>query len=98
MLKRFAPRPPLALAVFDFDGDLTIDFDDFLAFAAHFGRSSSDSDFDPRFDFDDDGMVGFSDFLKFAAAFEKTIAPTPNTKPAVVIDPRFIHRALGFVR
>ena len=97
-VKKVRSTPTLALAVFDFDRDLTIDFDDFLAFAAHFGLSSSDPDFDPRFDFDDDGMVGFSDFLKFAAAFGKTIAPTPNTKPAVVIDPRFIHRALGFVR
>ena len=97
-VKKVRSTPTLALADFDFDGDLTIDFDDFLAFAAHFGLSSSDPDFDPRFDFDDDGMVGFSDFLKFAAAFGKTIAPTPNTKPAVVIDPRFIHRALGFVR
>ena len=86
------------LVAFDFDGNRLIDFDDFLAFAAHFGRSSSDPNFDPRFDFDDDGMVGFSDFLKFAAAFGKTIAPTSNTKPAVVIDSRFIHRALGFVR
>ena len=86
------------LVAFDFDGNRTIDFDDFLAFAAHFGLSSSDPDFDPRFDFDADGMVGFSDFLAFAAAFGKTIAPTSNTKPAVVIDSRFIHRALGFVR
>lgn len=85
------------LVAFDFDDNRTIDFYDFLAFAAHFGLSSSDPDFDPRFDFDADGMVGFSDFLAFAAAFGKTIAPTSNTKPAVVIDPRFI-RALGFVR
>ena len=90
--------PALALTVFDFDGDLTIDFDDFLAFASHYGRSSSDPDFDPRFDFDGDGTVGFSDFLRFAAEFGKTIAPTPNAKPAVAIDPRFIHSALGFVR
>lgn len=97
-LEKVQPTPTLALEVFDIDGDLTIDFDDFLAFAAHFGRSSADPDFDPRFDFDGDGMVGFSDFLKFAAAFGKTIAPTPNAKPAVAIDPRVIHSALGFVR
>lgn len=97
-LEKVQPTPTLALEVFDIDGDLTIDFDDFLAFAAHFGRSSADPDFDPRFDFDGDGLVGFSDFLKFAAAFGKTIAPTPNAKPAVAIDPRVIHSALGFVR
>lgn len=97
-LEKVQPTPTLALEVFDIDGDLIIDFDDFLAFAAHFGRSSADPDFDPRFDFDSDGMVGFSDFLKFAAAFGKTIAPTPNAKPAVAIDPRVIHSAVGFVR
>ena len=86
------------LVAFDFNGDLTIDFYDFLAFAAHFGRSSSDPDFDERFDFDADEMVGFSDFLAFAAAFGKTITPTSNAKPAVVFDPRIIHRTLGFVR
>ena len=86
------------LAAFDFDRDGMVGFSDFLAFAAHFGRSSSDPDFDERFDFDADGMVGFSDFLAFAAAFGKTIAPTSNAKPAVVFDPRIIHRTLGFVR
>ena len=86
------------LVAFDFDGDGMVGFSDFLAFAAHFGRSSSDPDFDERFDFDADGMVGFSDFLAFAAAFGKTVAPKPNAKPAVVFDPRIIHRTLGFVR
>ena len=91
-------RSTRALQVFDFNDDLIIDFDDFLIFARHFGRISSDPDFDPRFDFDGDGMVGFLDFLKFAAEFGKTIAPTPNAKPTVAIDPRVIHNTLGFIR
>ena len=97
-VKKVGSTPTLALTVFDFDGDLTIDFDDFLVFAEHFGKRSSDPDFDPRFDFDADGMVGFLDFLEFVNAYGKTIAPKPNPKPAVVIDPHFVHRALGFVR
>ena len=97
-LEKVRSTPTVALKVFDVNGDLKIDFEDFLAFATHFGRSSSDPDFDPRFDFDNDGIVGFSDFRLFAAAFGKPIAPTPNAKPAVVIDLRFIHSALGFVR
>ena len=97
-LEKVRSTPTVALKVFDVNDDLKIDFEDFLAFATHFGRSRSDPDFDPRFDFDNDGMVGFEDFLAFAAAFGKPIAPTPNAKPAVVIDPRFIHSALGFVR
>ncbi len=91
---RFTPTP--TLAVFDFDGDLVIGFTDFLLFAAHFGKNSSDPDFDPRFDIDTDGIVGFSDFLLFASAFGKQI--TRNSKPAVVIDPHIIHRTLGFIR
>ena len=95
-LEKVRFTPTVALEVFDFDGDRTIGFSDFLAFAAHFGKSSSDPDFDPRFDIDADGIVGFSDFLAFASAFGKQIAR--NSKPAVVIDPHIIHRTLGFVR
>ena len=95
-LKKVRFTPTVALGVFDFDGDFVIGFTDFLLFAAHFGKSSSDPDFDPRFDIDADGMVGFSDFLAFASAFGKQI--TRNSKPAVVIDPHIIHRTLGFVR
>ena len=95
-LKKVRFTPTVALEVFDFDGDFAIGFTDFLLFAAHFGKNSSDPDFDPQFDIDADGIVGFSDFLAFASAFGKQI--TPNSKPAVVIDPHIIHRTLGFVR
>ena len=95
-LEKVRFTPTVALEAFDFDGDLMIGFTDFLLFAAHFGKNSSDPDFDPRFDIDADGMVGFTDFLAFASAFGKQI--TRNSKPAVVIDPHIIHRTLGFVR
>lgn len=95
-LEKVRFTPTVALEVFDFDGDLMIGFTDFLLFATHFGTSSSDPGFDPRFDIDGDGIVGISDFLAFASAFGKQI--TPNSKPAVVIDPHIIHRTLGFVR
>ena len=95
-LEKVRFTPTVALEAFDFDGDLMIGFSDFLLFAAHFGKNSSDPDFDPRFDIDADGIVGFSDFLAFVSAFGKQIAR--NSKPAVVIDPHIIHRTLGFVR
>ncbi len=95
-LEKVRFTPTVALELFDFDGDLVIGFSDFLLFAAHFGKNSSDPDFDPRFDIDADGMVGFTDFLAFASAFGKQIAR--NSKPTVVIDPHVIHRTLGFVR
>ena len=95
-LEKVRFTPTVALEAFDFDGDLVIGFSDFLLFAAHFGKNSSDPDFDPRFDIDADGMVGFTDFLAFASVFGKQI--TRNSKPAVAIDPHIIHRTLGFVR
>lgn len=95
-LEKVRFTPTVALEIFDFDGDHIVGFSDFLLFAAHFGKNSSDPDFDPRFDIDADGIVGFSDFLAFASAFGKQI--TRNSKPAVVIDPHIIHRTLGFVR
>ncbi len=53
----------------DFNGDGTVGFADFIAFAEAFGRTSADEDFDARFDLDEDGNVGFGDFVVFARAF-----------------------------
>ena len=53
----------------DFNGDGTVGFADFIAFAEAFGSASTDEDFDPRFDLDGDGTVGFGDFVIFARAF-----------------------------
>ncbi len=72
-----AGGPPLAVlrlyrlqsASADFDGDGSVGFTDFLAFAGHFGKHAADSDFDSRFDLDSNGEVGFSDFLAFISQF-----------------------------
>ena len=71
--------PPLAVVKFhrvqgtvltaDFDGNGGVDFFDFLAFAAQFGRLSTDPGFDGRFDLDSDGTIGFTDFLVFVSQF-----------------------------
>ena len=53
----------------DFDGSGTVDFQDFLAFVAVFGKSSSDEGFDARMDLDSSGTVDFQDFLAFVSAF-----------------------------
>ena len=53
----------------DFDGDGTVGFPDFLAFASHFGQMSVDADFDATFDLDSDGSVGFTDFLVLVSQF-----------------------------
>jgi hypothetical protein len=72
-------RPPLSVLhlakvetsgkTADFDGDGTVGFSDFLAFAGNFGKQSGDVDFDSRFDLDADGVVGFTDFLAFVTQF-----------------------------
>ena len=62
----------------DFDGDGTVGFSDFLAFASGFGTQRGDAAFDARFDLDGDGAVGFSDFLIFAGAFGSQVPPSGN--------------------
>ena len=56
----------------DFDGDLDVDFADFLAFTSVFGLSSSDANYDARMDLNDDGMINFADFLIFVSVFGTT--------------------------
>ncbi len=61
----------------DFDGDGTVGFSDFLAFASKFGTQRGDAAFDARFDLDGDGEIGFSDFLAFASQFGETVGSQP---------------------
>ena len=56
----------------DFDGDLDVDFADFLAFTGVFGLSSSDANYDARMDMNDDGVINFADFLIFVSVFGTT--------------------------
>ncbi len=56
----------------DFDGDLDVDFADFLAFAGVLGLSSSDANYDARMDMNSDGFINFSDFLVFVDLFGTT--------------------------
>ena len=60
----------------DFDGDGTVGFSDFLAFAGSFGASRGDARYEARFDLNGDGSVGFSDFLVFAGAFGSQVPPS----------------------
>ena len=78
----------------DFDGDGTVGFTDFIAFAGVFGAASGSSNFDPRFDLDATGDIGFGDFLLFAQAFgsstkraaKRSSAPPTNLRLLTTVE------------
>jgi len=64
----FTTLPP-EFRLGDFDGNLLVDFSDFLGFAEAFNTSSGEAAFNERADFDSNLTVDFSDFLAFAGIF-----------------------------
>ena len=62
-------NPRLPILILNADG--AVGFADFIQFAANFGQSRGDADYDARYDLDGNGEVGFSDFLIFAKDFGK---------------------------
>lgn len=71
LLWDLAPDPDVEIPDPDFNGDGTVGFADFIRFAANFGRSQGDADYDSRYDLDGDGAIAFGDFVIFAGAFGK---------------------------
>jgi hypothetical protein len=65
----FAPRTAGTSA--DFNGDGTVNFDDFFLFAAAFGMKKGKEGYDVKFDLDQNGEVDFTDFFLFAEQFGK---------------------------
>ncbi len=59
----------------DFDGDGTVGFSDFLAFAGQYGSSRGDSRYQARYDLNGDGAIDFSDFLSFAGSYGGPVSP-----------------------
>ncbi|MDE2888406.1 MAG: hypothetical protein OXR72_09320 [Gemmatimonadota bacterium] len=70
----------------DFDGDGTVGFPDFLAFAGSFGSSRGGPRYEARFDLDGDGSVAFSDFLIFAGAFGSQVPPSGDGETVTFAD------------
>ncbi len=64
-------------------GDLEVNFEDIVAFAAAFGSQKGDANYNVQADVNDDGMVDFSDFVTASASFGRTAA-APASKLAVV--------------
>jgi len=53
----------------DFDSDGDIDLADFVEFAAAYGSSTGDANYNVIGDFDDSGDIGLADFVEFAAVY-----------------------------
>ena len=71
----------------DFDGDGTVGFPDFIAFASKFGTQRGEPAFDAQFDLDGDGETGFSDFIAFASQFGTTVGPPPPSgNPDLIVE------------
>ena len=60
----------------DFDGDGTVGFSDFLAFAGQYGARQGDGLYEARYDLDGDGAISFSDFLIFASSYGTQVPPS----------------------
>ena len=63
------PEPPPTGGSADFDGNGSVDFSDFIAFAQHFGRSDGDDNYDAKFDLNGNDSIDFGDFIAFAQQF-----------------------------
>ena len=67
-------------------GDLTVDFGDFMAFAAVFNTNDGDDSWgaqNVQADLNDDGEVNFADFILFVSSYGET-AQGPSTKPVIL--------------
>ena len=60
----------------DFNGNGTVDFDDFFLFADVFGTRRGEARFDAKFDLSGNGVVDFDDFFLFAEDFGKKAGQT----------------------
>jgi hypothetical protein len=64
-------------------GNLEVDFEDFVAFAASFNSQKGDANYNPQADVNDDGTVDFSDFITLAASYGSTAAVPAGSKLAI---------------
>ena len=64
-------------------GNMAVDFEDFVAFAAAFNSQKGDANYNPQADVDDDGTVDFSDYVTAAASFGRTAVVPAGSKLAI---------------
>ena len=69
----------------DFDGDGTVGFSDFLAFAGQYGAQTRDGRYQAQYDLDVNGVINFSDFLMFASSYGQQVPPSGGSATPVDI-------------
>ena len=57
----------------DFNGNGTVGFEDFIAFAQVYGLSEGDDRYHSRYNLSQNGSIGFEDFIQFAQAYGKPV-------------------------
>ena len=57
----------------DFDGDGTVGFHDFLAFAGQYGAQRGDGRYQAKYDLNSNGEIDFLDFLTFASNYGESV-------------------------
>ena len=73
----------------DFDGDGTVGFSDFLAFAGRYGTRQGDGRYQAKYDLNSDGAVDFADFLSFAGSYGTSGSGTPPpsvNRPDLIVE------------
>ena len=87
----------------DFDGDGTVGFADFLAFAGQYGTEQGDGRYQAKYDLNSDGMIDFADFLLFASSYGQSVPPPKRgggvrlpTLPAAMVSQ--YHPVVGIAR
>ena len=73
----------------DFDGDGTVGFSDFLAFAGRYGTRQGDGRYQVKYDLNRDGAVDFADFLRFAGSYGTSGSGTPPpsaNRPDLIVE------------
>ena len=70
----------------DFDGDGTVGFSDFLAFAGQYGSKRGDGRYQAKYDLDGNGAIGFSDFLIFANSYGQQVPPSGGGATVTIPD------------
>ncbi len=59
----------------DFDGNGTVGFSDFMAFAEKYRSRRGDGRYQVRYDLNGDGAIDFSDFLSFVGSYGGPVSP-----------------------